>query len=163
MTEVSNSVVGIDDVLMLSPLQQGLFAMANLSDDPCDDPYLIRMAIEVSGPLDTDLLRACAAALLDRHPALRACFLSDNLPHPVQVIPSQADLPWREFTAATPESANAIQTEEQGRGFDLRSRSPRVPRSPRNVSEKRSRKRKSVPPTPSRVSPHRSSPNTSPT
>ena len=83
----------IEDVLALSPLQQGLFSMATLAGaatgaDRPDDPYVIAMAADVSGALDVELLRRCAAAMFERHPNLRAGFLHGTLSRPVQVIPA---------------------------------------------------------------------------
>jgi amino acid adenylation domain-containing protein len=111
-------VAAIEDVMTLSPLQQGLFAFAMLSGAGSNDPYVIAMAADVSGPLDAELLRNCAMAMLRRHPNLRASFVSDDVPHPVQVVPSQVDLPWRQVTA-TPEVVAAVETDERRRGFDL--------------------------------------------
>ena len=111
-------MAGIEDVIELGPLQQGLFVFAMLNDDPSNDPYVIRMAADVSGPLDTELFRDCAMAMLKRHPNLRASFVSSNLPHPVQVIPTQVELPFRHVTA-TPAAAGALEVDEWRRGFDL--------------------------------------------
>jgi condensation domain-containing protein/AMP-binding enzyme len=111
-------VAAIEDVMMLSPLQQGLFALAMLNGAGSNDPYVIAMAADVSGPLDAELLRTCAMVMLRRHPNLRASFVSTDLPHPVQVVPSQVELPWRHIPA-TPEVVTALETDERGRGFDL--------------------------------------------
>lgn len=110
--------VDIEDVLALSPLQQGLLALATLSEAPSDDPYTITTVLDVSGPLDTELLRACARALLYRYPNLRARFISRGVPHPVQVVPGQVDLEWR-HVITTPPEAVALEAEEQRRRFNL--------------------------------------------
>lgn len=66
---------GVEDVLALSPLQQGLYSLAGLTaDDGGPDPYVIAMAADVDGALDAGLLRTCAEAMLVRHPNLRASF-----------------------------------------------------------------------------------------
>uniref|UniRef100_UPI000A47797A condensation domain-containing protein n=2 Tax=Mycolicibacterium mucogenicum TaxID=56689 RepID=UPI000A47797A len=93
----------IEDVLALSPLQQGLYSMAQL--DQADDPYLIAMSADIDGDVDAVLLRDCAAALLVRHPNLRASFVPAGA-RTVQVIPSAVDLPWRQLTAASPDAAD---------------------------------------------------------
>ena len=110
----------IEDVMALSPLQQGLFSMAALTDGEDDaDPYTIAMAADITGTLDTGLLRDCAAALLDRHPNLRASFVrTGDRGRPVQLIPSQVDLPWR-HRIADPDQIEALEAEERRRPFDI--------------------------------------------
>ncbi|WP_249044893.1 condensation domain-containing protein, partial [Mycobacterium riyadhense] len=123
MTQTTTGLDGIDDVLPLSPLQQGLVALAMRSQAPSDDPYTIAMAADVSGPLDTELLRTCAGAMLSRHPNLRARFVSRGLTHPVQVVPTDVDLAWRQIIA-TPDEAAALEADERRRGFDLHNGPP---------------------------------------
>ncbi|MGE2723945.1 amino acid adenylation domain-containing protein [Mycolicibacterium pulveris] len=114
----TNAEAAIEDVMALSPLQQGLFSLAKLSDDDSGDPYVIAMAADISGALDTALLRDCAAAMLARHPNLRASFLQANPGRPVQVVPSRVDVPWRQVTATADEVA-ALDADERRRPFDL--------------------------------------------
>jgi non-ribosomal peptide synthetase component F len=111
-------VAAIEDVMMLSPLQEGLFAFAMLNGAGSDSPYVLSITADASGPLDVELLRSCAMAMLSRYPNLRASFVSNDLPHPVQVVPSQVELPWRHVTA-TLEDAAALEADERRRGFDL--------------------------------------------
>jgi mycobactin peptide synthetase MbtF len=109
----------IEDVLALSPLQQGLYSLAGLTDgEDAPDPYTIAMAADIVGTVDVELLRACAAAMLVRHPNLRASFFQGNLPRPVAVVPSAVDLPWRHQTA-TADEAVALESDERRRPFDL--------------------------------------------
>ncbi len=108
----------IEDVLALSPLQQGLYSMATLGDPDDDNPYVIAMAADISGSLDAELLRRCAAAMFDRHPNLRASFLHGNLSKPVQVIPDRVEVPWRTVTSTTGQVA-AIEAAERRRPFDV--------------------------------------------
>jgi mycobactin peptide synthetase MbtF len=114
----------IEDVMALSPLQQGLFSMAALTSEPGSaesddaDPYVIAMAADVVGPLDVSLLRECAGSMLTRHPNLRASFIHGNLSRPVQVIPSSVELPWR-CVRAVPDEVQALEAEERRRRFDL--------------------------------------------
>ncbi|MFN3002056.1 amino acid adenylation domain-containing protein [Mycolicibacterium wolinskyi] len=110
---------GVEDVLALSPLQQGLYSLAGLTEgDESADPYVIAMAADVAGHVDAGLLRACAETMLVRHPNLRASFFQGNLSRPVAVVPTAVDLPWR-HVAATADEADAIEAEERGRRFDL--------------------------------------------
>ncbi len=111
----------IEDVMALSPLQQGLFSLAKLTagEDGADDPYVIAMAADITGALDAELLRRCAATMLARHPNLRASFLrGGNLSRPVQVIPTRVDVPWRHITA-TADEVEALDADERRRPFDL--------------------------------------------
>jgi mycobactin peptide synthetase MbtF len=110
----------VEDVMALSPLQQGLFSMAALTDAGSDDadPYVIAMAADVVGPLDVSLLRECAGTMLTRHPNLRASFVHGNLSRPVQVIPSSVELPWR-CVRAVPDEVGVLEAEERRRRFDV--------------------------------------------
>ncbi len=115
----------IEDVMALSPLQEGLYSLTVLSgladsvaDEPADDPYVIGMAADISGALDADLLRDCAAKMLKRHPNLRASFFSQGIARPVQIVPSRVELPWRHITAA-PEDVEMLEAAERRRPFDF--------------------------------------------
>ncbi len=115
----------IEDVMALSPLQEGLYSLTVLSgladsfpDQPADDPYVIGMAADISGALDPDLLRDCAAKMLARHPNLRASFFSQGIARPVQIVPSRVELPWKRIAAA-PEDIEALDAAERRRPFDL--------------------------------------------
>jgi mycobactin peptide synthetase MbtF len=109
----------VEDVMALSPLQQGLFSMAALTDGTDGaDPYVIAMSADVTGPLDVRLLRDCAQTMLARHPNLRASFYRGELSRTVQVIPGQVDVPWRHITA-TADEIEALDADERRRPFDL--------------------------------------------
>ncbi|EPQ76894.1 Malonyl CoA-acyl carrier protein transacylase [Mycobacterium marinum MB2] len=116
--QAAGGLVGVEDVMALTPLQQGLFALAMFSESPVDDPYTIATTFDVLGQLDTVLLRNCATAMLYRHPNLRARFIYGDLPHPVQVVPSDVDLSWRQVVAM-PEEVASLEADEQRSGFDL--------------------------------------------
>ncbi|MGV0805658.1 amino acid adenylation domain-containing protein [Mycolicibacterium setense] len=110
---------GVEDVLALSPLQQGLYSLAGLTEGDAEaDPYVIAMAADVDGALDPELLRTCAEAMLVRHPNLRASFFQGNLSRPVAVVPSAVELPWR-HVQADDEQAVVLEAEERARRFDL--------------------------------------------
>ena len=76
----------IEDVMALSPLQEGLYSLTALAEftegEPADDPYVIGMAADIYGSLDVALLRDCAAKMLVRHPNLRASFFSRQCQRP---------------------------------------------------------------------------------
>jgi mycobactin peptide synthetase MbtF len=115
----------IEDVMALSPLQEGLYSRTVLSgltdvsgDAPVEDPYLIGMTADITGPLDAELLKQCAAAMLVRHPNLRASFVSRDIPRPVQIVPSHVDLPWREIRGA-PGDIEKLAAADRSRPFDF--------------------------------------------
>ena len=127
-TEEADVTSDIEDVMALSPLQEGLYSLTILSElgdsrdgQPADDPYVIGMAADIFGSLDVSLLRDCASKMLIRHPNLRASFFSRGIPRPVQIVPSRVELPWRDATAVV-EDIEALETEERRRPFDLERR-----------------------------------------
>jgi mycobactin peptide synthetase MbtF len=106
------------DVMALSPLQQGLYSLAGLSDGGAD-PYFIAMAADVEGSLDAALLRSCAEAMLERHPNVRVGFFQGNLSRPVAVVPATFELPWQHIVVDTEAEAAAAEDEARRRPFDL--------------------------------------------
>ncbi|WP_395311975.1 condensation domain-containing protein [Mycobacterium sp. AMU20-3851] len=105
--------------MALSPLQQGLFSLAGLTDSEAGaDPYFIAMAADVEGGLDADLLRSCAEAMLERHPNVRVSFFQGNLSRPVAIVPATFELAWQHIVAS-PEEAAALEAEARSRPFDL--------------------------------------------
>ncbi|HEY4794499.1 MAG TPA: condensation domain-containing protein, partial [Mycobacterium sp.] len=112
----------IEDVMALSPLQEGLYSLTALAEfaegEPADDPYVIGMTADIYGSLDVALLRDCAAKMLIRHPNLRASFFSRGITRPVQIVPSRVELPWREITGAE-QDIEALEADERRRPFDL--------------------------------------------
>ncbi|WP_081512242.1 non-ribosomal peptide synthetase [Nocardia donostiensis] len=111
----------IEDVLALSPLQEGLFSLSKLTGDGID-LYTMQFVVDIDGPLDVALLRASAQAMLVRHPNLRVSFWDTDVPKPVQIVPSEAELPWTE-RYAEPSQFDTIAESERRKPFDL-SRGP---------------------------------------
>ncbi|BCQ08563.1 putative peptide synthetase MbtF [Mycobacterium heckeshornense] len=107
----------IEDVLALSPLQQGFYSLAKLAGDGVD-LYTMQFVADIEGPLDVARLRLSAEAMLGRHPNLRASFWDRDLPHPVQIVPVEVTLPWREL-AAEPTEFDSIAEHERLTNFDL--------------------------------------------
>lgn len=89
----------VEDVLPLSPLQQGLLFHA-LFDEGAQDIYTMRSLVEIEGPLRPDLLRTAAEELFARHANLRSAFLHEDLDEPVQVVLKQVTVDWTEADAA---------------------------------------------------------------
>lgn len=85
----------LDDILPLSPLQEGfLFHSAFQADGV--DIYVVQMSLELMGDLDAARLRRAAAGLLRRFPNLRAGFRHEGLSRPVQLIPREVPLRFEE-------------------------------------------------------------------
>ncbi|MBF6047355.1 amino acid adenylation domain-containing protein [Streptomyces sp. NRRL B-1677] len=113
---------GLQDILPLSPLQEGLLFHA-VYDARTPDAYAVQVAFDFEGPLDTRALRKAAEGLLRRHANLRAAFRQRGEGRPVQVIPREVELPWREVDVSErvsdqePELARLL-AEDRARRFD---------------------------------------------
>ncbi|WP_229818693.1 condensation domain-containing protein, partial [Streptomyces lateritius] len=114
----------LEDILPLTPLQEGLLFRAELDTDG-HDVYVGRLTLTLRGPLDEPRLRAAAQSLLDRHPGLRAAFRRNRQGKAAALIPSRVEAPWS-FTDLS--GLPAIQRERETerhtardgkRGFDL--------------------------------------------
>ncbi|MFF2650667.1 amino acid adenylation domain-containing protein [Streptomyces sp. NPDC058045] len=118
---------GPEDILPLSPLQEGLLFHA-LYDEAGDDVYTVQVVLDLGGGLDTAALRSAAQALLDRHANLRVGFLHPRQSRPVQVVAPHVEVPWAETDLRTPGGRDApgtadrlaaLQAEEKAHDFDL--------------------------------------------
>lgn len=89
----------LEDILPLTPLQQGMYFHARY-DDAGTDVYTAQLVIDLRGPLDTTVLADSARALLARHANLRAGFRQRRGGEPVQVVHREVALPWREVDLA---------------------------------------------------------------
>ncbi|MFD3534691.1 amino acid adenylation domain-containing protein [Streptomyces sp. NPDC058664] len=114
----------LEDILPLTPLQEGLLFRTELDDDG-HDVYAGHLTLTLRGPVDEPRLRAAAQALLDRQPGLRAGFRRNRQGKAAALIPSRVDVPWS-FTdlSALPDAERARETErltvlDAERGFDL--------------------------------------------
>ncbi|MFF7730907.1 amino acid adenylation domain-containing protein [Streptomyces sp. NPDC008001] len=112
---------GLQEILPLSPLQEGLL-FHSAFDEQMPDVYTVQLVLRLRGGLDTAALRASAAALLRRHANLRAGFQQEDADRPVQVIPREVMVPWREVDLTgtrdhEPELTRLL-TEDRARRFD---------------------------------------------
>ena len=98
----------IEDILPLTPLQEGLLFHA-LYDAQSPDVYMVQLALGLDGALDSEVLRASAQALLDRHASLRACFQHAGLSRPVQVILPRVGVPWRDIDLSSLDASERAQ------------------------------------------------------
>ncbi|HEX3758843.1 MAG TPA: amino acid adenylation domain-containing protein, partial [Kofleriaceae bacterium] len=85
MALLARQYAAIDEVLPLTPLQEGLLFHA-LFDAQGPDLYIMQVALALDGALDDAMLRAAADALLARHASLRAAFRHADLSRPVQIV-----------------------------------------------------------------------------
>ncbi|MCU1646750.1 MAG: hypothetical protein JWN03_7025 [Nocardia sp.] len=111
----------IEEILPLSPLQQGLLFHA-ISDG--SDDYLTQILLRLAGPLDVEVLHKAGTALVERHPALRTAFWFEGMKTPVQVVAVQSAPAWRRVAlrgSATERerTVDRILAEERSSGFDL--------------------------------------------
>ncbi|WKG12614.1 amino acid adenylation domain-containing protein [Nocardia sp. PE-7] len=105
----------LTDVLPLAPLQLGLMFLAQVSPA---DPYLVQLAVELAGEVDTDRLRRAAQAVLDRHAILRTAFGSSAAGTPVGFVTEGVTMPWR-IVEADRADAEEFLAAEARIGFDL--------------------------------------------
>jgi amino acid adenylation domain-containing protein/non-ribosomal peptide synthase protein (TIGR01720 family) len=87
------------DILPLLPLQEGLLfhSLYQHSSNHADaDVYVVQTNLEFTGELVPSRLRQAIEILLLRYPNLRVSITREGLDHPVQVVPSAVELPWRE-------------------------------------------------------------------
>jgi amino acid adenylation domain-containing protein len=113
----------LEDILPLSPLQQGLFFHALYDTD--QDVYTAQIVFDMDGPFDAAAFKAAAQTLLRRHANLRAGFRQRKEGSPVQVVHRQVRLPWQELdlsgrpTADAEAEAAAIAERERTTPFDM--------------------------------------------
>ena len=116
----------IEDILPLSPLQEGLLFHA-LYDAQAPDLYTVQLVLALQGPLDGVMLQAAVQALIGRHASLRAAFQHENLSRPVQVILPKVVPPWRNIDLSLLPAADreqrlaGILAEDRAERFDLAS------------------------------------------
>ncbi|MFI6012740.1 amino acid adenylation domain-containing protein [Streptomyces sp. NPDC051243] len=108
----------VEDVLPLSPLQQGLLFHA-LFDDGAQDVYTMQSLVEIEGPVRPALLRTAAEELFARHANLRSAFLHEDLDDPVQVVLKQVPVNWAEADVAREGEAARLIAEDATARFDL--------------------------------------------
>jgi non-ribosomal peptide synthase protein (TIGR01720 family) len=113
----------VERLLPMTPTQEGLLFHARYDSGDLD-VHNVQIALETSGPLDTDRFRAACDALLERHPMLRAAFLQRRSGEPVQAVPERVAMPWQthDLTALDPAGRDARRTElleaDRRRRFD---------------------------------------------
>ena len=116
----------IEDILPLSPLQEGLLFHA-LYDAQAPDVYTVQLVLSLQGPLDAAALQAAVQALIDRHASLRAGFQHESLSRPVQIIVPHLAAPWHRIDLSLLDAAEreqrlaGILAQDRAERFDLAS------------------------------------------
>ncbi len=85
---------GIEDILPLSPVQEGMLFHA-FYDAAGPDIYNVQIGLSLDGPVDEKSLQDAAKALLGRYPNLRSAFKHEGLARPAQIIPKDIALNWK--------------------------------------------------------------------
>ncbi|MEU2080264.1 condensation domain-containing protein, partial [Streptomyces sp. NPDC013489] len=120
--ELESAELGLEDVLSLSPLQEGLAFHAGYDQDRAD-VYVAQFVLELTGVVDAGRLRTAFADLLDRHGNLRAGFRRMADGRALQVISHKAEVPFRvvDVSAAVDVEAavEELAVEERARPFVL--------------------------------------------
>ncbi|XVV08454.1 amino acid adenylation domain-containing protein [Actinoplanes sp. CA-131856] len=107
---------GLQDILPLSPLQEGLYFLSTYAAGG-PDVYVVQQVLTLDGALDAPRLRAAAQAVQDRHANLRAAFRPRKAGQPVQLVPAALPV---DFTEIGPGASVAEVAEaERSRPFDL--------------------------------------------
>ncbi|MEU4148644.1 condensation domain-containing protein, partial [Streptomyces parvulus] len=120
----SRSRSKIEDILPLSPLQEG-FVFLGLLHTEGPDLYVGQVAFDLEGPYDGARMHTAAEALLRRHANLRAGFRQRKNGAWAQLVLHDVDLPWRDADlSALPEDereaeAGRLAAADRARRFDL--------------------------------------------
>ncbi|WP_241195284.1 condensation domain-containing protein, partial [Streptomyces sp. ADI93-02] len=114
----------IEEILPLSPFQEGLYFHAGYDRD-APDAYNVQYLLDLEGALDPGLLREAARLVLHRHSSLRTSYRQRSNGETVQIVQSAANLSFTELDlSAKPEREReqelaAFLGAERTRRFDL--------------------------------------------
>ncbi|MEV4048490.1 amino acid adenylation domain-containing protein, partial [Streptomyces sp. NPDC049744] len=115
---------GLEEILPLSPLQEGIF-FHSVYDETAPDLYAVQLVVDLEGPLRRDALRAAADGLLRRHANLRTSFRYEGVNRPLQIVHRAVEVPWYDIdlTALAEEdraaAADRAVAEDRARRLDL--------------------------------------------
>jgi len=118
-----NKLNGIDDILALTPLQQGM--LFHTLYTPESSVRNLQMGLALEGDQTEGALDTAWRLMVERHSALRTSFVWERVEKPYQVVHSKAHLKiarhdWRTLSAAEQEARwRSCLEEERSRLFDL--------------------------------------------
>jgi amino acid adenylation domain-containing protein len=113
----------IEDVLTLSPLQQGILFQTLYSPD--SGMYVEQLSFTLSAPIASGPFQKAWQKVVERHAALRTSFYWEDVEQPVQVVQRGLDMPVQQEDWSGLDGAEqltrlqAFLTDERRRGFDL--------------------------------------------
>ncbi|TWF95492.1 non-ribosomal peptide synthase/polyketide synthase [Saccharopolyspora dendranthemae] len=91
---VPGGATNVADIYRLGPLQEGLFFHHRLhAENGTDDPYLVRYVLRFDTRALLEEFLAAWPRVIERHEVLRTGLAWEGLPHPVQVVHRNVDLP----------------------------------------------------------------------
>ncbi|RUS96566.1 hypothetical protein DSM106972_087530 [Dulcicalothrix desertica PCC 7102] len=113
----------VEDIYPLAPVQEGMLFHANYELE--SGVYLQQVTGEMTGVLETSAWKQAWERTIDKHPSLRATFIQQDLPRPLQRIHQRVNLPfvYEDWSALDAESINSqwnelLKTDRQ-QGFCL--------------------------------------------
>ncbi|MFJ9931679.1 amino acid adenylation domain-containing protein [Streptomyces virginiae] len=122
---MNTSRPAIEDVLPLSPLQEGMLFHSGYDEDS-KHLYIAQFTVDLDGTLDAGRLRRAAGELLRRHANLRVVLTHRKNGDPVQVVRRDMEPDWQEHdlgalpAGAAAERAAELTEEDWARGVDSR-------------------------------------------
>jgi amino acid adenylation domain-containing protein len=116
----------IQDILPLSPLQEGMLFQAMRQEARGDAAYILQIRFALVGPLNLAAFHVSWDELVARHDALRTVFRASGADRPLQlilrVVPTS--LTWVEIPHPTAEAVAELARNERLTGFDLATEPP---------------------------------------
>lgn len=115
---------GVQDILPLSPLQEGLLFLS-VFDESAPDAYAVQQSFSLEGELDAVALRAAAESLLTRHSNLRVAFRHHGVKQPVQIVPKAVTVSWTDVDLSGLSGQNQaaeierVMADDRAKRFDL--------------------------------------------
>src|SRR5262249_213994 len=88
------AATNVEAIYGLSPLQEGMLFHSRQADGA--DPYVVQLVFSVRGELDVESWRGAWQTLVDRQGTLRTGFTWQRGGGPLQIVRTQATLPWTE-------------------------------------------------------------------
>ncbi|WP_431900907.1 amino acid adenylation domain-containing protein [Amycolatopsis thermoflava] len=107
----------VEDVLPLTPLQQGMIFHALL--DERADVYTVQTVLRLAGAVDAERLREAAEQLVRRHANLRAGFRTQSSGQFVQVVRRSVRVPWRVVDCPGDAEFQRLLDDDRAEPFDL--------------------------------------------
>ncbi|MUN36834.1 amino acid adenylation domain-containing protein [Actinomadura sp. NEAU-AAG5] len=120
----------IEDILPLSPLQEGLL-FHSFYDEDATDVYTVQLSFDLTGELDVETAKDAARRLLERHATLRVAFRQRKSGEWAQLVARKVALPWTDVdlsglpAAERDAEAERLAADDRAKRFDI-SRPPLV-------------------------------------